>query len=285
MSAPDEIRSTPVAAMAAMVSSVTPPEASSHELAAHELHGLGEHLGIHVVEQHRVGLARGEHFFQLSEAVDLDLDLDEMPDRGPRLLERRLHAAGDRDVVVLDQHRVVEAEAVIEAAAAAHRVFLERAQPRRGLAGAADACLGVADLRHVSGGERGHAREAAEEIQRRALGRKDRRGGTFDLGEQRSRRDLVAVAMAGAEGDFLIEHQECAPRAFEAGDSAGLARDELGSGPRACGQGRRRGDVAGAAQVFVERAAHRFVDDERGDGGAGSEQVGHVTLPLRWRAR
>ena len=53
----------------------------------------------------------------------------------------RADAAGDRDVVVLDQHRVVEAEAVVEAAAAAHGVFLERAQARRGLAGAADAGL------------------------------------------------------------------------------------------------------------------------------------------------
>ena len=40
---------------------------------------------------------------------------------------------------------VVEAEAVIDAAAAAHRVFLEGAQAGRGLAGAADFRLGVGD--------------------------------------------------------------------------------------------------------------------------------------------
>ncbi len=242
-----------------------------YEFAAHEFHGLGQRLGIHVVQEHRVGLAGGEHLFQLSEAVDLDLDLDEMPDRGARFFERGLHAAGDGDVIILDQHRVIEAEAVIVPAAAAHRVFLERAETRRGLARTNDARLGAADLGDIGGGERRHAGETAEEIQRRALGGKDRRGGTFDFGEQRSGRDLVAVAVAGAEGDLRIEHQESAARAFEAGDGAGLARDELGAGAGARGQGRGRRDVAGAAQVLVERAAHRLVDDERRDGGAGSQ--------------
>jgi len=37
------------------------------------------------------------------------------------------NAAGNRDVIVLDQDRVIEAEAVVVAAAAAHRVFLQRA--------------------------------------------------------------------------------------------------------------------------------------------------------------
>ena len=44
-------------------------------------------------------------------------------------------------MIVLDQHRVVEAEAMVGAAARAHRVFLERAQDRRRLARADDARL------------------------------------------------------------------------------------------------------------------------------------------------
>ncbi len=46
-----------------------------------------------------------------------------------RPLDRRPHAAGDGDVVVLDQHGVIEAEAVVGAAADPHGVLLQRAQP------------------------------------------------------------------------------------------------------------------------------------------------------------
>ena len=94
---------------------------------------------------------------------------------GDRLgaLEHGRDAARDRDVVVLDQDRVVEAEAVIEAAAAAHRVFLQRAQAGRGLAGAADPRARCA--RSASTNARGRGRDAgqmAEEIQRRRARRR-----------------------------------------------------------------------------------------------------------------
>src|SRR5260370_15488132 len=62
-----------------------------------------------------------------------------MPGMRTGALQYRRDAAGDRDVVVLDQDRVVESEAMVEAAAAAHRIFLQRAQARRRFAGAADA--------------------------------------------------------------------------------------------------------------------------------------------------
>ena len=54
--------------------------------------------------------------------------------RGAHPRHRRLDAAGQPDVVVLDQNAVVEPHAVIDGAAGAHRVLLERAQQRRGLA-------------------------------------------------------------------------------------------------------------------------------------------------------
>ena len=50
------------------------------------------------------------------------------------LAHRLRDAAGETDVVVLDQDAVVEAAAVVGAAAGAHRVLLERAQRRRRLA-------------------------------------------------------------------------------------------------------------------------------------------------------
>ena len=131
-----------------MVSSVMPPEASSDELAGDHLHRLAHGRHIHVVEQHRIGEPDREHLAQLIEGIDLDLDLDQMAGGGLGALQHGADAAGDRDVVVLDQDGVVEAEAVIEAAAAAHRVFLQRAQPRRGLARAADAGVRAGDAAH-----------------------------------------------------------------------------------------------------------------------------------------
>src|SRR5262249_8726940 len=78
---------------------------------------------IHVVEQYRVGYPDLEHLAQLIERIDLDLDLDQMAGGGLCALEHRGDAAGDGDVVVLDQHGVVEAEAVVETAAAADGVL------------------------------------------------------------------------------------------------------------------------------------------------------------------
>ena len=54
-------------------------------------------------------------------------------------LERRADTAGRHHVVVLDQRGVGQGHAVVDAAAAAHRVLLQRAQPRGRLAGVADA--------------------------------------------------------------------------------------------------------------------------------------------------
>ena len=135
-----------------------------------------------------------EHLAQLIERIDLDLDLDQMAGDGLGALEHRADAAGDRDVVVLDQDRVIEAEAVIEAAAAAHGVFLERAQPRRGLARAADA-------RAVAGGaadefmRRGRdAGQMAEKVERHALGGEHRARRAGDRHQRGLGRDGGAVA-------------------------------------------------------------------------------------------
>src|SRR5262249_58036761 len=119
------------------------------------------------------------------ERADFNLDLAQMSDGGLRALEYRRNAAGDRDVVILDEHRIVEAEAMVEAAAAADRVFLERAQAGRGFARAADARLGVGDFLHEHGRRRGDAGEVAEEVERDALGRQNRTRRAGDAHERR----------------------------------------------------------------------------------------------------
>ena len=61
---------------------------------------------------------------QLIERIDLDFDLHHVPDARAHARDRFVNRAGEREVIVFDQHGVVEAEAMIAAAAAAHGVFL-----------------------------------------------------------------------------------------------------------------------------------------------------------------
>ena len=58
---------------------------------------------------------------------------------------------------------------MIEAAAAAHGIFLERAQARRGLAGAANPHLGAGGMADIIGGEGSNPGQPADKIQRGTL--------------------------------------------------------------------------------------------------------------------
>ena len=71
------------------------------------------------------------------EALRFDLDRHLLAG-GFHPLERHRDAAGEADVVVLDEDAVVQAAAMVAAAAGADGVLLERAQRRRGLAGIED---------------------------------------------------------------------------------------------------------------------------------------------------
>ena len=138
------MRSTPVSAISRCGLRRHAAGGLADRAAADHCDGALEIVERHVVEQHSVD-ADAERLFELGERIDLDLDLDKMSDIGAGAADRLADRTRDRDVVVLDQNRVVEAEAVIGAAAGAHRIFLDRAQERRRLARADDARFGVAD--------------------------------------------------------------------------------------------------------------------------------------------
>ena len=72
-------------------------------------HGLAQQIGLHVVEQAHIG-AFLEHNFKLLKRINLDLDLDQMPGKGFRRLQSFRNTAGNHDVVVLDQDRIIEPE-------------------------------------------------------------------------------------------------------------------------------------------------------------------------------
>ena len=119
----------------------------------------------------------------------------------------RLHRIGDArpgQVVVLHQHGVGEAEAVAGATAGPHGRLFEQAQARRRLAGVEDRHRRVALVRgrHELRRQRRDAGQAAEEVQRRALGREDRPQRAGQLQHGVPGRQLVPVGRPPAQVDL-----------------------------------------------------------------------------------
>ena len=91
----------------------------------------------------RISVAAGvEQLAQLVEVGDLDLDA-QVRVGGAHGVVGRHDAAGRDDVVVLDHRPVGEAEPVVDAAAAAHGVLLQRALAGQRLAGVEDPRAGA----------------------------------------------------------------------------------------------------------------------------------------------
>ena len=59
-----------------------------------------------VVQQNDVGV-RGQRFIELFERIDFHFDLHEVTGVGARGFDGRTDAAGNRDVVVFDEDRIV----------------------------------------------------------------------------------------------------------------------------------------------------------------------------------
>ena len=177
-------------------------------------------------------------------------------------LERLGQPAGGGDVIVLHQHSVIEAEAVVDAAAGAHRVFLEGAQARRRLAGAGDARSGAFDRGDVGSGERRDAAQMPKKIERGALGREQRPRLALDMRNPRCGSDLAAVGDIGNELGVGVERLEACRSEILPCDHARLARDDLGLGGGVSRDDRIGGDVAGLPEVLFQRGGDRAMDEE-----------------------
>ena len=273
VSHPTEMRSTPVSAIAGAVSGVTRPEAS---LIARPpiIATPRRRSSSDMLSSSTASTLAAERLFELGERVDLDLDLDEMADMGADAADRLGDGAGDGDVVVLDEGRVVEAEAMVGAAARAHRVFLDRAQERRRLAGADDARLGVRRPRPTS-----RAVALAIPLSRltklsatRSAVSTPRAGPSIDR-DARAGATSRAVGERTLEADRRVDEAEGERGEIEAGDDALLPRSHDapdGAVGRRDGVGR---DVAGAAEVFQQRLADERLDEDRGQGNERHDQA------------
>ena len=141
VSAPTEIRSTPVAATSRTLSRVMFPEASSGIFPATRSDRPGHLRKPHIVEEDRIR-SGGQRLFQFGHVLHLDLDLQGMGNPFANPLYGRADPAGRGDMVVLDQDPVIEGKAVVVPSPHANGVLVEDPQSRRGFSGIQDFCPG-----------------------------------------------------------------------------------------------------------------------------------------------
>ncbi len=131
--------------------------------------GFAEQFRSHIVEQDHIR-SGGQGFAQLRKPIHFGFDLNEMAAVSPGGPYGAGNPAGNGNMVILDQHRVVETVTMIGAATEADGVFFERAKPGDRLARAADPGPGMGDLI----GERGRvgrdSRKMHEKVECHPLG-------------------------------------------------------------------------------------------------------------------
>ena len=151
-----------MSAISRTVASVTLPEASSLALRAARaiaLHGFAHVIERELVEHDDVG-AGVERLVEFIERFHFHFDRD-----AGRSSARRGDGAADRaggdDVVLLDEHHVVEPEAMVLRAAAARGVFLREPQAGQRLARIENAAAGAGDRFDVAAARRWRWRTAS----------------------------------------------------------------------------------------------------------------------------
>lgn len=164
-------------------------------------------------------------------------------------------------MVVLDEHGIEQSDAVIEAAAAAHRVFLEGTEARRRLARIDDFRVRACNSIDVLTRQRRDARQAAEKIQRHTLGRQQRARVPGNACDHRAGLHRFAVAGFDREIGFRPDRAEGRFGERKTCDDARLARGDDGVGRCVRGDCCIRRDVAGKSEIFVKRIADGRVDE------------------------
>ena len=223
--------------------------------AGRELDGLPHLFGAHVVEQDP-GRAAVERLAHLRQRLRLDLYRQPV-DAALESRQGRSDAAGDAEVILLHEDAVVEAGAMVPAAAAADGVLLERAEPGRGLARVEDGRPRPLGQLDEAAGEGGDTAEPADEVERDALAAEDRARGPLDQGEYRRhvghRRALLEFRPDVYRG---VEGVEDGGADRNPADDARLLEQQLRAAVRIRRHERERGRVARADVLAQGRADH-----------------------------
>ncbi len=166
----------------------------------------------------------------------------------------RFDSSCQTNVVVLDQDRVVEAGAVVRAAARSDGVFFKHPERRRRLARIEHgdpAARGVDELTRP----RRDARKPLEKIERGSLRDEQGTGGAGHDRDLVARRAAFAVEPPAGDGNRRVDLTECFGRDIQAGEHAGCFHDEHAAGTLGRLDRRERCHIP-AADVLFEGAAH-----------------------------
>jgi hypothetical protein len=115
-------------------------------------------------------------------------------------------------VVVLDQRRVTQSHSVVDTAADAHRVLLQRPQPRQRLARVADLCVRPGHRLDPGRRRRRDAGQMADQVEHRPLGGQEPLRRCLRNQNHAARIEPLAVLDAVFQpmavlAEHLIEHQ------------------------------------------------------------------------------
>src|SRR3954470_17092684 len=216
---------------------------------------LANAIGRHVVDEDRFG-ARDDRLVDLRQRFGLDFN------RQPGTIGTRMRDGGgdapcEADVVVLDQIRVEQARAMIRRPTGADGVLLQQPQHGRRLARVEDGDASTSGIDELPCA-RGNARQALEEIERRAFTHQQRPRRADDPGNRLTRAARVPVALCGREHRLRrLLHLGHLAKRFERDVQTG--KHAIGLHEQNAAAHQRRGnrglgrDVSGA-HILVERA-------------------------------
>ena len=224
----------------------------------------------HVVEEDVIEAIECEEGGDLVEVIGLEFDfgigvgLFEAVDG---VLDGVEFAFGD-EVVVLDHGAVVEAHAVVGAAAIGNGLFFEQSVARGGFAGVEDGGGSVADELDVVRGEGGDAAEALEEVEGGAFCGEDGAGGAFDGHQDGTGSHEATVFDEDAYGEGGIDFFKDPGGYGDTGNHALGADGDKGAHDAVGRDEELRGEIAGADVLGESEVDERF--------GAGVHGVGEV---------
>ena len=207
----------------------------------------------HVVEEDDVDAAQGEEAFDLGEAVGFEFDAHAgvlAVDGIDGLLELGKAGFGE-EVIVFDHDHVVEAVAVVGAAACEDGGLFQSAPAGSGLAGIEQAAGGGAHGLDVVVGEGGDAAEALEEIEGGAFAAEQGAGGAGDFHDGIAGQEGIAVFPQGLDAEVVVEKLEDGGGDGHAGEDAGLFGNDAGVAAGVCGDEELCGDIP-VSNVFLQ---------------------------------
>jgi len=159
-------------------------------------------------------------------------------------------------VVVLDQHAVIEAEAMVRAAAARHGVLLEEAQIGRGLTRVEDHRPVRLHRLDESRGQRGDAAHPLHEIEGGAFRRQDRGRLALDRQDRAAGFNRLAVRHDDRHAQLRVDAGQHRARHRASRHAARLARQDLAGRARRRVHQRQRRRIA-LAHVLGQRRLDR----------------------------